>query len=313
MKILKITSWWFQPTHLKNMSQIGKPSPKFGVKIKNIWVATTFIKNGPIRRARTTSSYDTTSGPFWIKQSVLLKALPHCSKSMKVSWSFQEFLFSSADQLGKGGRKKTHTCFLLVARRARQKKSGYFCMSHPGGLIGILVMVYGIIPTWTIHLKTNMKIPPRGDRIMIFPNSWKKNTWNTENVQRKVRQTNHPFLPYIFRVHVFFVGVGVYIRMEWPNPNHCTTSDTSPPQSFVHTCFTQVAHICFTWYRTSSINSMLCMFQQKPYVSSKVQNQKQNTQQKNTSKHSNPPNPQHPQPIGSMYLWYIYLHEWLIF
>ena len=34
--------WWFQPTHLKNMLvKLGSSSPGLGVKIKNIWVATT--------------------------------------------------------------------------------------------------------------------------------------------------------------------------------------------------------------------------------------------------------------------------------
>ena len=32
-----ITSWWFQPTHLKNMLvKLGSPSPIFGVNIKHI-------------------------------------------------------------------------------------------------------------------------------------------------------------------------------------------------------------------------------------------------------------------------------------
>ena len=37
---MSLTSWWFQP-NLKNISQIGIISPGIGVKINNLWVATT--------------------------------------------------------------------------------------------------------------------------------------------------------------------------------------------------------------------------------------------------------------------------------
>ena len=37
---LIITSWWFQPTHLKNMSQFGS-FPQVGMNIKKIFETTT--------------------------------------------------------------------------------------------------------------------------------------------------------------------------------------------------------------------------------------------------------------------------------